>query len=219
MSWKIAGTLATSLWMALSAAGADAPLPQLRVEPKAGGSIFFIKNSSSQPLTGYLIELVDYPGSFFQLWQEEILTTPVAPGAEKRIEVANMTVGAVPDYVKLEAAIYADGSTAGIPGKIDQLVARRRFTLSTVQDLIRRLEVAEEANTTKERAVVVLRHVTEFMLLPSKADKASQLAVNQGAGREVVSMTDDYLAKHTVKETIEQLHAWEHKLTESKPSL
>jgi len=35
-------------------------------------------------------------------------------GGEKRIQVENMTVGAVPDYVKMQAAIYADGSTAGV---------------------------------------------------------------------------------------------------------
>jgi hypothetical protein len=109
----------------LAMAAAAAQLPDLRIEPTAGGSIFYVKNSSTQPLTGWLIELVDYPGSSFSLWQDDP-AVPLAPGAEKRIPVTNMTVGAVPDYVKIQAAVYADGSTAGVPEKVTSLIERRR---------------------------------------------------------------------------------------------
>jgi hypothetical protein len=128
-----------------------APLPQLRIEPITGGSIFYVKNVSSQPLTGFLIELVDYPGSQYALWEDDVLE-PVAPGQEKRIQVGNMTVGAVPDYVKVQAAIYADGSTAGIAEKITQFKERRRLKLQTVREMIAHL-----ANHSAEETLAWLR--------------------------------------------------------------
>ncbi|HWF47277.1 MAG TPA: hypothetical protein VG168_09745, partial [Bryobacteraceae bacterium] len=89
------------------ASGLD-PLPQLRVEPTGGGSFFYVRNTASQPLTAFLIELVDYPGSSYSFWQDDVNAEPIAPGTEQKIHVGNMTVGAVPDYVKMEAALYAD---------------------------------------------------------------------------------------------------------------
>src|SRR5580698_3781439 len=130
-------TFAPVLLLPLCAAAAQ--LPELRTEPIGGGTVFFVKNSSSQPLTGYLIELVDYPGSSYSLWQDEISSEPIAPGAEKRIQVANMTAGAVPDYMKIQAAIYADGSTAGVPEKVTQFLERRKAVLATTRELIARI--------------------------------------------------------------------------------
>src|SRR5580698_458791 len=134
MSLKI---LAPVLLLPLFAIAAQ--LPELRTEPIGGGTVFFVKNTSSQPLTGYLIELVDYPGSSYSLWQDEISSEPVAPGAEKRIQVTNMTAGAVPDYMMIQAAIYADGSTAGVPEKVTQFIERRKAALATTRELIARI--------------------------------------------------------------------------------
>ena len=103
-----------------------------------GGSIFYIKNNSPEALTAYLIELVDYPGSSYSFWQDETVAEPIPPHGEKRIQVANMTVGAVPDYVKMQAALYAGGASAGIPEKIAQLLDRRRVMLETIRQLIGR---------------------------------------------------------------------------------
>src|SRR5579864_6912142 len=115
MSFKI---LAATLLLALPAAGAEPPLPQLRIEPITGGSILNLRNAYTQPLTAFLIELVGYPGSYFAMWKDEIIAEPIAPGEEKRLQVENMTIGAAPDYVKVEAAVYADGATAGKPDKV-----------------------------------------------------------------------------------------------------
>lgn len=216
---KLTGPIAASLLLALSAAAADPPLPELRIEPKTGGSIFYVKNPSSQALTAYVIELVDYPGSSFGYWQDEIVTEPIAPGKEKRIEVPNMTVGAVPDYVKMQAAIYADGTTAGVPGKVEALVARRRFMLLTVQDMIRRMERAVETNASKEVTAGSLKQAAAFMLLPPRADRNSQLALNQAAGRIIISQGIEYMDKHSVKEAMDQFQDWEKTLKESKPAL
>ena len=49
------------------------PLPGLRIEPTGGGSIFYVKNNATVALTGYLIELVDYPGSSYSFWQDETI--------------------------------------------------------------------------------------------------------------------------------------------------
>jgi hypothetical protein len=117
----ISRKLAVALVLAISAAAAEVPLPELRIEPTTGGSIFYIKNVSPAPLTAYLIELVNYPGSYYALWQDDLASEPLAAGAERRLTVANMTVGAVPDYVKMRAALYADGTSAGIPKRVAQL--------------------------------------------------------------------------------------------------
>lgn len=180
-----------------------AELPELRVEATNGGSIFFIKNTVGQPLTAYLIELVDYPGSAFSLWQDELLA-PIAPGAEKRIQVVNMTVGAVPDYVKMRAAIYADGTSAGLPDKVKQFVERRRFTLETVRELIQRIEKGEPTANLKQWA--------DAMPPAGKVNRNSQAAINQAAGRALVY---DYAAKlesQSRATVLKTLRAYEHAL-------
>src|SRR5258708_16196535 len=118
----------TVIGLALPAVAAEVSLPELRIEATTGGSIFYVKNVSSQPLTAWLIELVDYPGSSYSLWQDDV-SEPIVPGVEKRIPVSNMTVGAVPDYVTIQAAIYADGATSGVPEKVTQCIERRRAVL------------------------------------------------------------------------------------------
>src|SRR5579872_1856811 len=104
--------LLASVFICAAVGAAAEPLPELRTVATNAGSIFHVRNTGSQPLTAYLIELVKYPGSYFALWQDD-LAGPLAPGAEKEIHTTNMTVGAVPDYVKLQAAVYADGTSAG----------------------------------------------------------------------------------------------------------
>ena len=207
MSFRV---LAAALLLALPATGADAPLPELRIEPKAGGSIFFIKNVSSQPISAYLIELVGYPGSSYSLWQDDIWpdggSGMIAPGTEQRTEIANMTVGAVPDYVKVQAAIYSDGTTAGIPEKVKQLLERRRAMLGTTRDLIRRLQSGE----------------TNLKQLAESAPKASgksQAAINQAASNKLIEDTAARLKTHSVEDTLADLRAREKAMAASLPAL
>ena len=113
----------------------------LRTEPIAAGSVFFVKNTATQPLTAYLIELVNYPGSSYTLWQDELV---IAARSHRRrrgsLMTSTMTIGAVPDYVKLQATPSSpmDPLPASLP-KITQLVERRRFLLATTRELIARL--------------------------------------------------------------------------------
>ena len=190
---------------------AAAQLPQLRTEPIGGGTVFFVKNISAQPLTAYLIELVDYPGSSYTLWQDEISAEPIAPGAEKRIQVTNMTAGAVPDYMKIQAAIYADGSTAGVPEKVTQFIERRKAVLATTRELIGRIE--------KGATKADLQQWAESLQPVGKVKANSQPVINQAAARTLVSETAAKLESHSIEETLASLRASERALAASKPAL
>jgi hypothetical protein len=202
-------TLASVLLLPLLATAAR--LPELRTEPIGGGTVFFIKNTSSQPLTGYLIELVNYPGSSYSLWQDEIGSEPVAPGAEKRIQVTNMTAGAVPDYMHLTAAIYADGSTAGAPEKVTQFIERRKTVLATTRELIGRLE--------KGATKADLKQWADSLQPVVKVKPNSQPVINQTAARGLVLDTAARLESHSTEETLGILRSSEKSLAASKPAL
>ncbi len=201
-------TLAPVLLLSFFATAAQ--LPELRTEPIGGGSVFFVKNTSSQPLTGFLIELVDYPGSSYFWWQDEITSQPVAPGAEKRIQVTNMTAGAVPDYMKIQAAIYADGSTAGVPEKVAQFIERRKAVLATTRELISRIE--------KGATKADLMQWAESLQPVGKVRPNSQPVINQTAARVLVLETAPKLESHST-ETLAALRASEKALAASKPPL
>jgi hypothetical protein len=202
--------------LAVAAIAAEAPLPVLRIEPTTGGSIFFVKNTSAQPLTAYLIELVNYPGSSYSLWVEEITGQPLAPGAEKRIPVANMTVGAVPDYVKLQAALFADGSSSGVPEKVTQLTERRRFLLGTTRELITRLE---KPGTDKAALIADLKQWSESLQPAGKPKRESQLFINQSAARGLIGETVAALGTSPVEDALAHLRTSERALAASKPAL
>jgi len=188
-----------------SGALAQAPLPVLKVEPTGGGSYFYVKNVAAQPLTGYLIELVDYPGSSYSLWTDEATGEPLAPGAEKKIRVTNMTVGAVPDYVKLQAAIYADRSTAGVPEKVTQFIERRKQLLATTRELITRLEKPGTTSADLKTWANSLDSGKRF----------SQASINAAAARGLIFETAGMLDSHPAAEIVVQLKAHEKVLAEA----
>ena len=190
---------------------AQAPLPQLRVEPALQSSILFVKDAPTQPpLTAFLVELVHYPGSYYQLWDDGLMTEPVAPGAEKRIPISNMTVGAVPDYVHLTAAIYADGTSAGTPEKITQLIERRKALLAATRELIGKLQKVN-AGELKQQA--------EALPALTRSTQNSQPAINQSAVKTLTAETAAQLGSHSVEETVTWLRAIETRLASSKPAL
>jgi len=218
MAFMVLRTFAASLLLALGAAEGP-PLPELRTEPVTGGSIFYVKNVASQPLTAFLIELVDYPGSYYSLWQDEAATELIAPGVEKRIPVTNMTVGAVPDYVKLQAAIFADGSSAGIPEKVAQIVERRRFMLGTIREMISRLDKARVVPTSKAALVAELKRWSDSFQSPAKANHTSQTTINQAAARGIINDVLTWLDSPSPEEILPNLRARERSLAASKPAL
>ncbi|HTS28053.1 MAG TPA: hypothetical protein VMH81_19405 [Bryobacteraceae bacterium] len=199
--------------------GVAQPLPELRTEPVTGGSVFTVKNSASQPVTAFLIELVNYPGSYYSLWQDEAASVLIAPGAEKRIPVANMTVGAVPDYVKLQAALFADGSSAGVPEKITQMIERRRHVLETVHELISRLEKAKAASAGKAAVVADWKQWSDSLQPARRANPSAQATINQNAARSVIGDAVSWLDSHSPEETLSRLQEMERALAASKPKL
>jgi hypothetical protein len=195
---------------------AEAPLPQLRVEPALQSSVLFVKDAPSQPpLTAFLVELVHYPGSYYQLWDDGLMTEPVAPGIEKRIPISNMTVGAVPDYVHLTAAIYADGTSAGAPEKVTQLIERRRAMLATARELIGKLEKAKSAAA----AAAELKQQAEGLPALTRSTQNSQPAINQSAAKILTAETAAQLGSHSIEETVAWLRSIETRLAASKPAL
>jgi hypothetical protein len=206
-------------WLLVISAFAGQPLPELRIEPTAGGSILYIRNGSAQPLTAYLIEMVDYPGSYYALWQDDAAASPIGPGAEKRIPITNMTVGAVPDYVKMQAALYADGSSSGIPEKIAQLIERRRGLLETNRELIRRIEKAQSSGAAKDAVITQLDQWAGGLPAPGRGNRNSQAAINQAAARGLIMDSVAQLRGHSVEETLANLRASERALVASRPAL
>jgi len=209
-----------SLLMAISAtfAAAQAPLPELRVEPALQSSILFVKDAASQPpLTAFLVELIHYPGSYYQLWEDDLLAEPIAPGAEKRIPISNMTVGAVPNYVKLTAAIYADGTSAGEPQKIAQLIERRKALLATTRQLIGFLVNAKASSASA--AAAGLKQQAEALPGLTRSTQNSQPAINQSAAKTLTAETAAQLGSHSIDETIAWLRGAESRLASSKPAI
>ena len=194
-------------------------VPTLRVEPAAGGSVFFVKNTAAQPVTAYLIELVGYPGSSYSFWQDKNGAELIPAGGEQRIPVANMTVGAVPEYVKMEAAIFADGSTAGVPEKVAQLTARRRAVLSTTRELVRRLETARSAGTAKPALIAELEQWSNSLEPSARSRRVSQASIDAAAARERIGETVGKLNGGGIDDALGQLRAAELSLAASKPPL
>ena len=204
---------AAVLLMALPAIAADTALPELRVEPTAGGSVFYVKNNSPQPLVAFLIELVDYPGSSYSLWQDETVAEPIPPKGERRIQVANMTVGAVPDYVKMRAALYAGGASAGVPEKVAQMLDRRRAMLETIRELCVRIEKAQAADTPKSDLAASLKQWADTLQPAGKGNRNSQAAINQAASRGVILGAAARLNSMSYAGLSAALRAWERALS------
>ena len=210
-------TFAVTLVLALSATAAE--LPGLRIEATVGASIFHIKNVSPQPLTAYLVELVGYPGSSFTLVQDEITAEPIPAGGEKNVRVTDMTVGAAPEYVKVQAALYADGSSGGSPEKVAQLVDHRRLILQTIRELIGRLEKARSAGTPKATVMADLKQWSGTMQPPTRRERTSPAGINQAAARRLIEDTAALLDAKSPDEVLTSLHASERSLASSRPAL
>lgn len=209
---------AVAVVVALSAAAAE--LPQLRVEAVAGASVFYLKNVSSQPITAYLVELDGYPGSAFALLEDNVTGEPVAPGVEKPIKVTDMTAGAAPEYVKVESALFADGTSVGSPAKVTQLIEHRRFMLQTTRELIGRLEKAKPSNTPKATLVADLKAWADTMRPPtSHKQRYAPAGMNSASGRTLITETATKIEAGSLDEVLTNLHAAEHALASSKPAL
>jgi hypothetical protein len=208
--------LSIVFFLALVAAAAQVALPDLHIEPTGGGSIFHIKNVASQTLTAYLIELVDYPGSSYAMWQDEASSEPIPPGGEKVIHITNMTVGAAPEYVKVQAALYADGTTSGIPAKVTQLVERRKGNLATTRELISRIEKAKSSGGPKDALLAELKQWADSLPQPARSNRNSQTAINDAAARSLIAATSEKIQAQSLDEVLSSLRESERALAAGK---
>ena len=197
--------LAVSLLIPLSFALAQAP--ELTIEPTDGGSILTVRNKAQQPLTGFLIELLNYPGSYYSYWQDDVTSDPIAAGAEQKIRTNNMTVGAVPDYVKIEAALYADGTSSGTADKVALLKARQSFVRETIQELIQRLEKGQAQAVPKDAVIASLKQWSDSLQSAGKAKRYSQVDINHAAARSLIEKCVTTLSNHSVEEELSVLKA------------
>lgn len=193
-------------------AAADAPLPGLRVEAIDAGSVLYVKNTWDRPLTAYLIELVGYPGSSFSLFKDDPAAA-IAPGAELKIPIVNMTVGAAPEYVKMTGAVYADGSLAGAAEKTALMLGRRKFVIATTGELVQRIHKGGD------KAALIASLIEWSASLPpsTRPRRNSPEAVNQAAGRELIASACAALEKGTPESVIAALKASEAALSAAKP--
>ncbi|WP_321476337.1 hypothetical protein [uncultured Paludibaculum sp.] len=204
--------LAASLLVSMAVCAAQSNLPELKVEAVDAGSVLRIRNTSSQPVVSYMIELVNYPGSWFAFWQDETTAEPIKPGEERRIPITNMTVGAAPEYVKMQAAVFADGSTAGTE-RVTVLVERRKQVLTTVKELIARLSKAETGGAAGATAAAELRKWDESVPGPTRSNRAKQEGILAAAVKGRIGSTVAALDKATVPEVLASLRADEKKLS------
>ncbi len=185
------------------------PLPALRVEPAPAGSVIFIRNVHSQPLNAFIVELVDYPGSSFSYSEDSLGADIIPPGVEKAYPQKSMLVGAVsPEYVKVQAAIYADGSVSGNPEKIKQLIERRSLRLETTRELIRRIEKSRSNGMTKAGIVDELKRWHD--------------SIETGPGnatRAVIAGAIANLDKQSIEDVLSSLKRTEQLFASSKPAL
>jgi len=211
--------LPIALLAAAATVFAQPPLPGLRVEPISGGTVFYVKNTASQPLAAFILELDGYPGGGYVFVHDESSGGPIAPGSEERIQSASMTPGAAPDYMKIEAAIYADGSSAGKPEKVAQLVDHRRVMLETDRGLIGRIEKAKAGGAQKAAAVADLKQWAESIPQPVRRERFRAAGVNQTDTRALIEKTAAQLDAGSFDEVLAGLHAAERALAASKPPL
>ncbi len=207
------------LLLALSTfARAQPPLPELGVEPISGGTVFTVKNIGSQPLTACLLELVGYPGSSFVLIEDDI-TSPVAPGVEKHIPSTNMIPGAAPTYMKLQAAIYLDGSSSGDPQKVAQIIEHRRLMLEATRDAIHRLETAKSASTPKDAVIADLKQWDASIAEPVHKYRFRPKELNQTDTKALITDIEAKVEAHSIDDALSGLRSSEQAMAASKPAL
>jgi hypothetical protein len=193
-------------------AAADAPLPALRVEAVDAGSVLYVKNNWDRPLTAYLVELVGYPGSSFSLFKDDPAAA-IAPGAELKIPIVNMTVGAAPEYVKLTGAIYADGSLAGAAEKTSLMLGRRKYIIGLTGELVERIQKGGD----KAALIASLKQWSDSLPPATRPRRGSQEAANQAAGRELIAAACSALEKGTADGAVASLKASRSALAAAKP--
>jgi hypothetical protein len=213
-------TCAATLLLALSAAAAE--LPEMRVEPSTGGSTWHIKNASPEPITAYLCEYVGYPGNFFARLEDIPFSEPIPPGVESALATEELMAAIQPKYLKLQAVLWADGTSAGAPEKVTELIEHRRALLGTTRELIGRLEKAQSAKTPKATLIADLKQWSGTIQPPAKHERYYKFTgpgLNQTDSKRLIDGAATRLGANSLDEVLTGLRATERSLASSKPAL
>lgn len=205
----------------LMALAADAPIPALRVEAEANGSgsVFNVKNTYSQPLTALFIELVDFPSDTYAFTRDELGAGAIAAGTEKTIRVANPTPGTAPANVKVTAAVYADGETAGAPDKVKHILNLRKGRLENTREMIQRIEKDQKEGKDKDAIVADLRQWATTIVPPPPPDMQPITDPAKTVKRNMIALAASNIAKAGVDGVLTGLKKTEGELAASKPGL
>ena len=139
---------------------ADVPLPAFRIEVDGDGCRAYIRNVHSSPLSAYWLEQVGYPGTRWRSWSDALVgrsdamgAGALAPGIEKNFWFKNQTVCSSPDYVKMLAAVYEDGTSAGSAEKVKHVIDTRRQKLIDTRAALAELQKTERFLATSKFAL------------------------------------------------------------------
>jgi hypothetical protein len=207
------------MFVAVGAFGADGPMPQLRVEGEASASIFNVKNVYSRPLTGLLIELVDYPSETYTFTRDELGAGAIAAGTEKQIKVANPTPGSVPEHVKVTAAIYADGVTAGVQDKVKHILDLRRGRLENTREIIARVEKDQKDGKDKDAIIADLRQWATTIVPPPPPGMQPITEPAKTVKRNMIALAAGNIGKLGIDAVLATLKKTEAELSAAKPGL
>lgn len=196
---RIVGAILTGLIAVM----ATTPCPEVKAEPVDDGSLIRIRHNQPHPLTAFLLEIVDYPGNRFSHMQDDLFRPTTAAGEEGRIVVASLMPGTVPDYLKVTAAIYANGDTCGPADKVKLIIDARRQNLQLNRELISSIEKARDA---RKSAQEIAAELTERARSESPAFSG------------VMTHVAEELKRRSVDEVLGVLRIVEQTLAASKPA-
>jgi hypothetical protein len=206
----------------LSSSAAESPAPTLRIERTAAGPVTYIHNPGAQPLTAVLLTTDNHPGGDLLFWQDEI-REPIPPGADKQIELSNLPAGVTADRVKVQAGLYADGSSTGDPAmvgqSIGQLLQRRGLLLDTARELLRRIEQAQKANTPKATLIGDLKVWADSLQQAPNVPVYGQGPVVQSVARTLILSAIDQLNKRSISDVLVDSMKTESDIDASRPPL
>ncbi|HYP05521.1 MAG TPA: hypothetical protein VER03_04730 [Bryobacteraceae bacterium] len=172
----------------LLATAAEPPLPSLAAEPVRDGSAIRIRNTATVPLSAFIVEIVDYPGNRFRMVQDELWGQPIASGQQREYRTAALMPGAVPEYLKVQAAIYSDGTTAGQLTHIAILLDGRRISLRGIRAVLDRVSSASPLENAHIIASLQAWKETIAPELRFVVDTAIRIVKSEG----VAAMVDEY---------------------------
>jgi hypothetical protein len=181
-----------------------APCPEVNAEPFKDGSLIRIRHDQPQVLTAFLIEIVDYPGNRFAHLEDELFRDSIPAGKERRLVVSSLMPGTVPDYLKVTAAIYGDGTVCGTLEKVKLILDARRENLQQTREIIGRIQKAQTSQGSTASLTAELR---------ARAQSASPSV------KGVFSHVADQLDRVSLHEVLRSLRVVEQTLAASKPSL